>query len=81
MYSVTACITGAVFVYDGGSASFGGEIVFANNTAESNGGTSVKNTLTVRVSHSENPVFCNQTLIAIQSETCLSVRHVLFRFF
>ena len=93
MYSVTACnpkdtrnsqwyalITGAVYVDGGGSVSFRGEIVFANNTAGSKGGTAVKCTLTVRVSHSEHLVFCNQTL-AIQSETCLSVKCVLFCFF
>ena len=32
-------MTGAVFVHKDSTASFGGEIVFANNTAEKNGGT------------------------------------------
>ena len=36
--ALPSCITGAVFAY-GGNVSFGGEIVFANNTAEY-GGTS-----------------------------------------
>ena len=36
-----SCITGAVFIVYNSNASFGGETVFANNTAETGGTTEV----------------------------------------
>ena len=38
-------ITGAVYIGEGSYALFGGEIVFANNTAGNDGGAAVKCTL------------------------------------
>ena len=38
-YFRACCVTGAVYLDEGSTASFGGEMIFANNTAEENGGT------------------------------------------
>ena len=44
-YLRASFVTGAIYVSEGSHASFGGEIVFANNTAEKLGGAAVKCTV------------------------------------
>ena len=88
-FSCTSFVTGAGGLFRNNSISFGGDIVFANNTAEENAGMAVKCTLlrSILLCHSlccvpgkkiGHPVF-NKPL-ASQSESCTVLKARLFSF-
>ena len=57
------CIAGAVYITQGSSVSFGGETVFANNTAEFGGTTVTCSTYTTLGISSDNEQNCSRKRI------------------